>query len=246
MPLDTTSSDDLDHLELHELAAAYALNALDEDERARFERHLTDCAACTAEVASFRDTAAALAYAEALAEPPPELRTRLLDAARADRPAESNVIRFPRVRRPALAAVAAVAAVAALALGVWNLSLAGSLDDERELRAATEDALALVADPSAERISLQGADGSLIVADDGTAALVVCRLPDPPSGMTYEAWVIEDETPARAGEFAGEGACSAHRLTEPVPPGGVVAVTVEPEGGLDSPSTDPVLSSEPV
>ncbi len=246
MPVDTTSSDDLDHLELHELAAPYALNALDEDERSRFERHLAGCPACTAEVASFRDTAAALAYADAVAEPPPELRTRLLAAAHADRPAESNVIRFPRVRRPALAAVAAVAAVAALALGVWNLSLARSLDDERDLRAASDRAFEIVADSSAERVSLEGADGSLIVADDGTAALVVCLLPEPPSGKTYEAWVIEEGTPARAGEFTGEGTCSAHRLTEPVTPGSVIAVTVEPKGGVDSPTTDPVFTSESV
>jgi anti-sigma-K factor RskA len=244
MPLDTESPD---HLELRELAAPYALHALDDLERRRFERHLAECPRCTAEVASFRDTAAALAYADPVAEPPPELRHRVLAAAAAEQGAVSgNVTRFPRVRRPALVAVAAVAAGVALALGVWNVSLARSLDDEREARTALASALALVADSSAERISLEGAEGSLVVAGDGAAALLVCRLPQPPSGMTYEAWVVQDGNPQRAGEFAGDGGCAAHRLTEPVAPGSVVAVTIERRGGVDSPSGEPVFASEPV
>jgi anti-sigma-K factor RskA len=63
--------------DFHDLAGAYALDALDEVERARFERHLESCAACTAQVRGFAAVATAMAAAAA-AEPPAGLKTRVL------------------------------------------------------------------------------------------------------------------------------------------------------------------------
>ncbi len=51
----------MDTVEEHELVAAYALNALDADERAEFERHLRSCDARRDELASLSAAAAALA-----------------------------------------------------------------------------------------------------------------------------------------------------------------------------------------
>lgn len=65
--------------DLHQLAGAYALDALSDEEREQFEAHLNDCDVCQAEVAGFRDTAAMLGAGAA--EPAPEgLRPRVLDA----------------------------------------------------------------------------------------------------------------------------------------------------------------------
>lgn len=65
--------------DLHQLAGAYALDALSDEEREQFEAHLSDCDDCQAEVASFRDTAAMLGAG--VAEPAPErMRSRVLDA----------------------------------------------------------------------------------------------------------------------------------------------------------------------
>ena len=227
--------------DLHELVAGYALDALDDEDKAAFERHLATCTHCAGELASFRETAASLAYALDAPPPPTELRGRILDAARAER---SNVV--PLRRRfalPALGGLAAAAAVAAVALGVWNLTLSRELDDERTAREATERALALVADPDAERTALAGATGSLVVASDGTAALVICDLREPPAGKTYEAWVIADRRPRAAGIFGGDGGCSAVPLDRPVPAGATVAVTVE-EGRVERPSGEPLFSAE--
>ena len=47
----------------HDLLAAYALDALDDDERERFERHLPDCEECSEQLALLREPVAALAYA---------------------------------------------------------------------------------------------------------------------------------------------------------------------------------------
>ena len=55
---------------LHELAAGYALDALDDDERVAFEQHLAECEQCAADVLAFRETAALLAYAAEGPEPP--------------------------------------------------------------------------------------------------------------------------------------------------------------------------------
>jgi anti-sigma factor RsiW len=55
--------------DMHALAGAYALDALDGAERDRFERHLRRCRACESELRGFAATAAALGVAAA-AEPP--------------------------------------------------------------------------------------------------------------------------------------------------------------------------------
>ena len=49
--------------QLHDLSAAYALDALDDEERAAFEAHLRDCESCRAEVGSLGNTVESLAYA---------------------------------------------------------------------------------------------------------------------------------------------------------------------------------------
>ncbi|WP_410676276.1 anti-sigma factor domain-containing protein [Amycolatopsis sp. cmx-4-68] len=68
--------------ELHTLTGAYALDSVPEGDRAEFERHLEECAACRQEVAELRATGARLAAAVAV-DPPPELRVLVLaDVAR--------------------------------------------------------------------------------------------------------------------------------------------------------------------
>ena len=62
---------------IHALAALYALDALDADEMAAFEAHLTSCEACRRDVESYREAAASLG--EAVAVTPPEgLRATVL------------------------------------------------------------------------------------------------------------------------------------------------------------------------
>ncbi|MBU2075761.1 MAG: zf-HC2 domain-containing protein, partial [Actinobacteria bacterium] len=41
--------------DVHALSGAYAVDALDDIERAQFERHLVECAECRAEVDSLRE-----------------------------------------------------------------------------------------------------------------------------------------------------------------------------------------------
>lgn len=208
---------------IHELSAAYALDALSAEERQEFEEHLAHCAECQESVAAFHDTAASLAHGVEARQPPPELRARILEEARGER---ENVIRLrPRWAFRATSAVAAVAAVAAIAVGIWAASLHNQLGDRPEA------------------FSLQGANGQLVVTPEGDAALIVNDLAAAPSGKTYEAWVIEGETRTPAGTFTGGGAQTAFALTHTVSEGSTVAVTLEPAGGSQSPTGDVLFSA---
>jgi anti-sigma-K factor RskA len=94
----------------------------------------------------------------------------------------------------------------------------------------------VLADPAAKRVPLTGQRGAVAVSPSGTAALVVSELKAAPQGKTYEAWVIEGKSkPQRAGLFEG-GEANAVRLDRRVRKGATVAVTLEPDGGLDQPS----------
>lgn len=233
---------------IHELTAAYALGALDAEERREFEAHLRECERCQEELASFSGVTEALAVASSGPAPAAGLRERILDAARAEPQVVVPLERPPRRRVPALAAaVAAVAAVAALAVGLWSVKLSSDLDDARNALDEQREAAAVLADPGAETVSLAAGQGRLVVDPDGKAVLVLDGLGPAPSGKTYEIWVIEGEAaPVPAGLFPGEAGGDLVLVDETVGAGAVVAVTIEDAGGADAPSTEPVVASEPV
>jgi hypothetical protein len=130
------------------MLAAQALDALEPAEARELALHLAACDECGAELAVWQDTASSLAYAAPLAEPPADLRSRILDGVRADgakRPAaeegvgvggarktsraEPKVVPFARPERNrwttamkvgALAASVALIALAAALVVLWN------------------------------------------------------------------------------------------------------------------------------
>ena len=65
-----------------------------------------------------------------------------------------------------------------------------------------------------------------------------------PSGRTYEAWVIKDNKPVRAGTFSGGRATTVVPLEREVPSGSIVAVTLERQPGADAPHGKILLHSE--
>jgi anti-sigma-K factor RskA len=217
--------------DLHELSALYALDALDGEERVRFERHLDGCAECRGALEGLQGAAGALAFAVAAPAPPPELRGRILAAARAE---GQNVVPLRPRRSVAVsvtAALAVAATAAAVGFGIWAASLHHSLSGERS-------ALRVLGDPRARHIPLTGLRGALVVAPSGEAALAA-DLPALPEGKVYEAWVIDANSVQRAGTFTGDRAT----LTTRVPHGATVKVTVERAGGVDAPTSQPLLSA---
>jgi anti-sigma-K factor RskA len=206
-------------MDVHELTPAYALDALDADEARAYEEHLSRCERCRSELATLRESAAALAWAVEAPPPPEGLRARILDAAAAER---TNVVPLP-VRKPwvfrATAAAAAVAACTAIGLGVWASSLNGT--------------------------RAQALSAVLVVGGDRHATLKVSGLAAAPAGKTYEAWIIPNGVSAQpAGLFRGGGATTLVRLHGSVPPDATVAVTVERAGGARAPTGAPILSAQ--
>jgi anti-sigma factor RsiW len=219
----------MDNDTLHDLTAAYALDALEADDARAYEEHLAGCERCRQELASLGAAAGSLAYAVLPAEPPPALRARILEAARAERP---NVVSLrPRASMRPLALVAAVAACAAVGLGVWNVLLHNDLNSAQK---------------ALHGVPLNGAAGSVVVGSGGSGALVVSNLASAPAGKTYEAWVIKDGKALPAGMFLGGGKTIVIRLTRALPAGAIVAVTVERAGGVSQPTQRPLITSQPV
>lgn len=231
--------------ELHELSAGYALDALAPEERDAFERHLAGCPECQEELASFWEVAGALAVAADSAAPSPELRDRILADARAEK---QTVVSLDSRRRvsPVLAAITAMAAAVAIGLGIYAVSLNSDLDSTRSALTAQENATALLADSSATSVALQSGTGRLVVGSDGKAVLVLNDLPPAPAGKTYQAWIVDDQTPVSAGTFESTSDRAVVPIPQVVPDGAVVAVTLEESGGASSPTLPPLAASDPV
>jgi anti-sigma-K factor RskA len=218
-------------MDVHELTAGYALDALDPAERGRYEEHLASCEQCRDDLQGFWQVTGSLARAAGGPAPPPALRERILEQARSER---TNVVLLPRRFTPrALSAVAAVAAVAALGLGIWATSLSRDLTD-------AESELAVLGHPDARTVATAEGEANLVVTPAGEAALVVRRLAPAPEGKDYEIWVFENGVPQRAGLFERPGVALLERRVEP---GQTVAVTLEPDGGLDAPSGAPLFTA---
>jgi anti-sigma factor RsiW len=231
---------------IHDLTAGYALDALDREERRAYEEHLPACDRCHDELSSFWEVAATLALASTGPEPSPELRDRILAGARAE---PQKVVPFARrsalTRVRIVSAVAAVAALVAIALGAWAVSLHGRLGNATARLAAEQSNLSVVSDPAARTVALAKGEGRLVVAPGGHAVMIVDGLSAAPSGKAYEVWVIMGTTPKRAGLFRG-GSRSVVAIAGTVGKDAVVAVTLERAGGVNAPTTTPIVASRPV
>jgi hypothetical protein len=104
-------------MDLHDLTAAYALDALDADETEAYERHLAQCEQCREQLAELNETAGTLAFGAVAPTPPPHLRSAILETAAAER---TNVVplRRPWIAR-GLAVAAAAAACVVVGFAVW-------------------------------------------------------------------------------------------------------------------------------
>jgi hypothetical protein len=221
---------------LHDLTAAYALDALDEAEEREYEDHLARCPRCREELASFGEAATSLAYVADAPAPPVALRARILEQARSERP---NVVPLRRRATWIATGAAAAAACAALVFGLWAASLSRSLDRERQQQAALA---AVLGDPAGRRVALSSGHGSLVVGSTGRAVLLVSGLARAPSGRVYEAWVVQHGSPRPAGTFrSGQ---TATLLTTPVPDGAKVLVTEERAPGVQQPKGTPLTGAQ--
>ncbi len=239
-------------IDIHHLAAAYALDALDPHERAVFEAHYPSCEVCRADVLDFRSTLAVVAEAEAVA-PPTDLRRRVLDEIAKTRqlsphlPSGVTDLAERRRRRRRMTATV-LAAAAAVGLFTAGALIVGGSDSPAY---ATELANVLAhSDARFETLGGNG-DGEVRVAWSGDAeraVLLADDLPEAPEGMAYELWLIDDSGPlamnvldrADGGEIRDAVVMDGDVDREPTAWG----ITLEPEAGSVSPTGEVLFVAE--
>ncbi len=240
--------------ELHLLAGAFALDALEPEEAAAFEAHLPTCRSCTVAVAEFEQTAGELGEITHR-RPPASMRDRILaDIAATPQeaptaPAAPVAPAAPSVttpgerldelaarRRPPVRILAAVAAVAFVVVGVVATFARQGTSTIDELIAAP-DAITLQLDPTTD--ALAEASLEVVWSPEQDRALVrAVGLPDPGEGKVYELWFLVDEGVAPAGLFSPEDGTVEVLIEVDDIDGGGWGVTIEPEAGSEQPTTD--------
>ncbi|WP_306232798.1 anti-sigma factor [Agrococcus beijingensis] len=147
--------------------------------------------------------------------------------------------RRARARWQPLRVLGAVAAGTAILLG--GVAIGTQLGG-----ASTQEALgAVVAADDAQRSEVELADGTVATViwspEQGQSAILFEGLDAAPAGQTYQAWYIDAAGAHPAGTFDASGTSTAFLLDGELTAGTAVGVTVEPEGGSEAPTTEPIL-----
>ncbi|WP_134740427.1 anti-sigma factor [Nocardioides sp. 503] len=245
--------------DIHALSGAYAVDALDDIERAQFERHLAECEACRAEVRSLREATAMLAEA-VQQEPPAGLRERVLAGidtvrplpplpAQVDPVAPAAVVPEPLAatgsdlpRRRRFSLLVAAAAVAAM-VGVGGVVAWQPWSDDTSqgsLSAADRVLRAPDAESWEQRMD-GGAKVTLTRSEQLNRAVVTAEgMPALSDEQVYELWLQHDGEMVPAGVMSGE---SGTLLLEGDPSTAEAAgITIEPAGGSEEPTSAPIMT----
>ncbi len=248
--------------DIHGLSGAYAVDALDSDERAAFEEHLAQCPECQAEVTSLREAATQLATTTET-QPPASLRSAVLVGITTIRPlppldppaatsapdamtavsepadtGDSVVVPLrPRRRVPWL-----LAAAAAVLVGIGGLAWSPWSHNAGSQLTATEQVLRSD-DAQRQEKTIDGAHATIVrSASLGQAVLIADKMPDAPTGKDYQLWL----------EIPGQGMVSAGLMPRDAKQPVTVllkgdarkaigaGITVEPAGGSPKPTTQPI------
>jgi hypothetical protein len=227
--------------EIAELLPAYALDAVDDDERDAVDTYLAQHPEARDEVADFQVAASMLAHAGG---PPPEGVWERLESIITDSPPPLRVVPPPDVihaPQPATKLrsqpdrrwryLAAAAVVVALVFGgLWIADRSG----DSGTQVADTAALASVAatTPGARHASLTDEAGktlaTAVVLDDGTGYLT-SKLPRVPEGQTYQLWGITKTGTVSLGVLGSNPSTVAFQAAVPTQS---LAITTEVAGGV--------------
>lgn len=249
----------------HSLAAPYALDALEGDERRRFEKHLERCDRCPAEVRVLSEDAVRLAWSTA-APAPAAMRDRVFAAVR-NTPQESrswDVRRAPRhlpkhvwgteppprarTRAPRTRSLfgplgIATAAAALVVASLFALRADRTGDQLAAERAQSREIAHVLSAPDAEATSERDARGHglavIASAKEGSAIVTLSGFEDIPSDRVHQLWLMRpDVQPRSLGLFDGDTPLVTTGLNDDATS---LAVTVEPDGGSPQPTGQPVV-----
>jgi anti-sigma-K factor RskA len=234
--------------DIHQLAAAYALDAVDERERAEFEAHYPTCAICGPEVVGFRETLSQVAASVAV-EPPASLKSNVMAEIGTTRQLSPllpelvvDLATHRRNRQRMVRAVSVAAALIALAVGAFAVGRQSGNNNNY-----AEEAAAVFAKHDMVNTTLHGTGtGSFKVAwspSSSKAVVVADGLPDPGPGKAYELWLIDNSGGAHAVRLLDKAADrEVRRVIDVHGQPTKWAVTVEPDGGVDRPTSAIIFS----
>ena len=242
--------------ELREGYELYALGVLENPERGEIDEHLgRGCAVCAAGMKRAIETSVILGTLPAPAQPSAKLRQRLMVSIGYE---PKTWFSFLSGWAGAWAAAAAILLVAFLFKSqenVRNLELLS--ESKRDLSgvgrdsARLKEAMAFLNEPET-LVLIKGASVPLPKArvflnKNRGVMLIASNLPQAPAGKIYEMWVIpKNGAPKPAGLFNSDTAGNAiHILTGALDTEAtaVVAVTLEPETGSQTPTMPIVIAA---
>jgi len=233
----------------------YALGSLDDPELSEIRTHLQrGCEDCVKGVSEACGMAFALGAGIEGPDPPKQLRSRILNAGGGHSEKRFN---FFNTWTP-MAATAAV--VTAVAIGVYGYKEHNFEDQLAQMRTLVERsssdagfmrrAIELLQAPETRAVAFGEGQPSpprgRIFFQRSGVLLIASHLPPPPPGKTYEMWVIRGGKPTPAGLFASDAQGTAIHMYIPATPpetSDIVAVTLEPAGGVMAPTSTPVITA---
>jgi anti-sigma-K factor RskA len=236
--------------DVRDLIGAYVLDALDDVERRKVEQLVAGDPEAAREHASLSATAALLGAAVAAA-PPTELRSQVLDeithtsqfGPRTSTAARPRALRFGLTRRNTWLVVAATALVAAAVPGTlaWQQAL-----QTQRVEQQAQSVVELLSAPGAQLVrgDVAGGGTAIAVLASDRALFSATGLKTPASGRAYQLWLLRDGRPIPDAVMT-ESAGRVRALTHAFVAGDSLAVTIEPTGGSQSPTSEAVVVLKP-
>lgn len=231
---------ELSHEALKDLIAPYVLGAVSSEEERAIREHVSTCDECRGELESFGGVAGALALTTAPGPVPADFVNRVVARADAERQAPAARTLPSRYRR---------------LLG-WQVALSGALliigivlavlfVNEHNNLQERQRALAALLHHEQEGMDLRGQSGVVakVIPISGGSIFVASGLDEAPAGHTYQLWFIKNGTPVSGGTFEMKGGLAVLENHKQVSAYDGAAVTIEPEGGSDQPTTQPIITS---
>ncbi len=229
--------------DIHALSGAYAIDALDDVERARFARHLADCADCQAEIGSLREAAAMLPEMTAF-DAPVSLRASVLDAIGEVRPRPPVVAvsSAPSRRRRGAALIAAAAAF--IAIGGVGATVWHPWSDDTSQAPEISAVDRVLTAPDAENLPsdrlANGGTVSVVRSNSLNQAVVRVRgMASAGPGRVWQLWLQQDGQMVSAGLMPPVADGSVLLQGEPAS-AEAFGITSEPAGGSEKPTRPPV------
>jgi anti-sigma-K factor RskA len=241
---------------IEELLAAFALDALEFEEKFLVEAHQENCARCRRALTDYQVVSDGLMTALPPVQPPARIRAQLLTKTAPDLPKPSWTERW-RAWLPQVMVTSALAVI--FVLVIFNVNLFRRTNQILEMQEemaqqnqAYQTTFALLTYPDSQVVVIDDGVvyGTLVYDPDGQIAVLnVWGLETLPDGQDYQVWLIEaDQTRINGGVFQSseQSEYVSFIIESPTSFESFVGlgVTVEPTGGSPGPTGPRIFGTE--